>query len=136
MTLVSATQSSALTSTLLVLAAVGVGCQSTPSTPAVLCIRDFDTKQGVQDAKVQLSEVGMFQLRKAHDEGITGIDGCVRINAGLLAQMAVIVNSEDGTYYIGRMSHPRLSQSASVITLSPYNAREGPTLEIGLTEVK
>jgi hypothetical protein len=102
----------------------------------VLCIRDFDTKQGVQDAKVQLSEVGMFQLRKAHDEGITGIDGCVRINAGLLAQMAVIVNSEDGTYYIGRMSHPRLSQSASVITLSPYNAREGPTLEISLTEVK
>lgn len=117
-------------------ACTGQGCGVTPTTRATVCVRNHETGTPVQGARVRHDEGVMFKPGRAHDEGTTGVDGCVTLKVGILDKVKMFLDTADGTHYHGVFAHPRVDPTRTRLVLPPMFDVEGPTLEVVLTEVK
>lgn len=115
---------------------MGVGCAKTPTTRGMICIRNAGTGEAVAGARVEIGEGVMFKPGRAHDEGLTGPDGCVVLKVGLLDRFSLFIDTPDRAHYSGALSHPRIDSSLSSITLPSMYTPGAPLLEIVLTEVE
>jgi hypothetical protein len=118
------------------LAVAATGCEVTPSTGGMLCVRYHETSEPVVDASVALLEGAMFKPGRASDEGTTGADGCVKLKAGLLKNLQLFIETAEGVHYFGNIAHPRVDPARSRLVLPSTITPGARVLSVELTEVK